>query len=259
MVPVALTTVVAVGCARDGSPSTATSLGGSTDALAGTITVSAAASLADAFTSIGSDFMAANPGVEVRFNFDASSVLATQVLEGADADVYASADEASMSRLTESDLIAGEVSVVARNELVIVTQPGNPEGITGLADLADAGVVSLCGEQVPCGRYADQVLADAGVSIPEGNVTRGQNVTATLTAVSQGDADAAIVYSSDAVRAGDAIEAVTIPTEQNVIAVYPMGVVGASGNPRVAEAFVVHVLSPEGQAVLEEFGFLPAP
>jgi molybdate transport system substrate-binding protein len=257
----ALTAVAAVlvaGCGSGDDSSGTTSGTGSASDPEGTITVSAAASLTDAFTRIGDDFMAANPGVEVTFNFDSSSTLATQIIEGAPADVYASADEANMAKLTEEGLIAGEPEVFARNGLVIVTQPGSPDGITGLAGLADVGVVSLCGEEVPCGKYADQVLGGAGVSIPEGNVTRGQNVTATLTAVTDGDAVAGIVYSSDAARAGDTVEAVTIPTEQNVIAVYPIGVVTATGNSDAAEAFLAHVSSREGQRVLEESGFLPA-
>jgi molybdate transport system substrate-binding protein len=226
--------------------------------LEGTITVSAAASLTDAFSQIGDDFTTTNSRVEVELNFDSSSILATQIVEGAPADVFASADEEYMAELTEEDLVAGAPEVFARNELVIVTKPGNPDGITGIGDLADAGVVSLCGEDAPCGKYADQVLDDAGVTISESNVTRGQNVTATLTAVTEGDAVAGIVYSSDAVRAGEAVEAVTIPTDQNVVAVYPIGVLAASGNRAVAEAFVDYVLGAEGQAALAEFGFLPA-
>ncbi len=147
----------------------------------------------------------------MSLNFDSSSTLATQILEGAPADVFASADEESTARLTDENLIAGEPQVFARNELVIVTKPGNPEGISGLADLADAGVISLCGEQAPCGRYAAEALSNAGVRIDEASITRGQNVGATLTAVAEGDAVAGIVYVTDARSAGDAVEAVEIP------------------------------------------------
>ena len=194
----------------------------------------------------------------MTFNFDSSSALATQILEGAPADVFASADEANMAKLTDEGLIAGEPEVFARNELVIVTKPGNPEGIETLADLADAGVISLCGEEVPCGKYAEQALDDGRAStIPESSVTRGQNVGATLTAVTEGDAVAGIVYVTDAEAAGDAVEAVAIPADANVIATYPIGVLEASGNAELAEAFVAYVLGDEGQAVLKEYGFLP--
>jgi molybdate transport system substrate-binding protein len=268
MASIAVASSVVVGCGVvDGSSSTTSTAAASSrpaDGAAvgepeGAITVAAAASLTDAFTRIAGDFAAANPGVEVTFTFDSSSALATQIAEGAPADVYASADDADMAALTDRGLIAGEPDLFARNEVVIVTKPGNPEGITGLGDLADAGVVSLCGEDVPCGRYAEQVLGAAGVSIPERRVTRGQNVTATLTAVTEGDAVAGIVYSSDAVRAGDTVEAVPIPPGQNVIARYPIGVVATTGSAAAAEAFVAHVTGPEGRRVLEEFGFLPAP
>jgi molybdate transport system substrate-binding protein len=248
--------LVLVGCGSDDSDETASSTTADSE-LEGAITVSGATSLTDALTQIGDDFSAANPGVEVTFNFDSSWTLATQILEGAPADVFASADEANMTKLTDESLIAGEPEVFARNELVIVTKPGNPEGIADLADLADMGVISLCGEDVPCGRYALEALDDAGVTIPESSVTRGQNVGATLTAVAEGDAVAGIVYVTDARAAGDAVEAVAIPAAVNVVATYPIGVLEASGDAAVADAFVAYVLSDEGQAVLEELGFLP--
>jgi molybdate transport system substrate-binding protein len=222
----------------------------------GTITVSAATSLTDAFTRIGDDFTAAHPGVEVTFNFDSSSTLSAQILEGAPADVFASADEANMIKLTDESRIDGEPEVFARSELVIVTKPGNPEGITGLADLADVGVVALCGADVPCGKYAQQALDAAGVVIPETNVTRGQNARATLTAVAEGDALAGIVYVTDAASAGEAVATVAIPAEQNAIATYPIAVLADASDAELAAAFVAYVLGDDGQAVLEEFGFL---
>ncbi len=229
----------------------------SSTGLEGGIAVSAAASLTEAFTQIGDDFAAANPGVEVTFNFDSSSALVAQILEGAPADVVASADEVTMAELTDAGLVAGEPEAFARNELVIVTGPGNPEGITGLADLTDAGIISLCGEDVPCGRAATQALDAAGVTIAESSITRGQNVKATLTAVTEGDAVAGIVYVTDATAAGDRVEAVTIPAADNAVVTYPIGVLASSGEPGVAAAFLAHVLGDDGQAVLEEHGFLP--
>lgn len=241
------------GCAGGGSA--ASSDGGG--ALEGAITVSAATSLREAFTELGDDFTAAHPDVDVVFNFDASSALATQIREGAPADVFASADEASMRELVDDELVAGRPAVFARNELVIVTKPGNPEGIASLADLADAGVISLCGEEVPCGRYAQQALDAAGVAISESHVTRGQNVGATLTAVGEGDAVAAVVYTTDAEAAGAGVDTVPIPTEVNVVATYPIAVVASTGNRDVAQAFVDHVLGHDGQRVLAAHGFLP--
>ena len=141
--------------------------------------------------------------------------------------------------------------------MVIVTKPGNPADITDLADLAAAGVISLCAPEVPCGRYAAEVLGNAGVTIDESNITRGQNVGATLTAVTEGDAVAAIVYETDAAGVGDAVDAVEIPDDVNAIATYPIGVIAATPYPDVADAFLEWVLGPEGQAVLERHGFLP--
>ncbi len=225
-------------------------------ALEGRITVSAAASLTEAFNSIGEEFRAENPGVEVVFNFDASSALVEQIKQGAPADVFASADEANMEKLTADDLVDGTPEVFARNRAVIVTKPGNPKGIQGLADLADVGVVALCGAEVPCGRIAAKVLEDAAVTIPTDRVTRGQNVKATLGAVANGDAEAGIVYVTDAKAAGDTVEAVSIPETAASVNVYPIGVVKASGNRAVARAFVGYVTSESGRAALKAAGFL---
>lgn len=223
----------------------------------GSITVSAAASLTEAFTAIGEDFMTAYPETEVVFTFDSSATLAQQVIDGAPVDVYASADEANMAKLTEPGLVAGEPTVFGTNQLVIVTKPGNPQRLTGLADLSDVGVVSLCGAEVPCGTLAAQALETAGVDIPETTVTRGQNAQATLSAVSLGDAVAGVVYVSDASAAGDAVTAVEIPTEQNVVAVYPIGVIAAAANAAVAQAFVDYVISSDAQLALKDYGFGP--
>ena len=220
----------------------------------GTITVSAAASLTAAFTTIGDDFKKANPGFEVKFNFDSSSTLAKQIEDGAPADAYASADEANMKKLTDADLV-GTPQVFARNELTVVVKKGNPKNVKSLADLAAAGTISLCGSEVPCGRYADQMLKNANVTIPADRITRGQNVKATLAAVAEGDADAGIVYVTDAT--GDKIEKVPVAAAQNVIAIYPIAVVKASKNQATAEAFMAFVLGPQGQATLKAAGFLP--
>jgi molybdate transport system substrate-binding protein len=199
-------------------PSTTTTLPYQDPPLRGEITVAAAASLTDSLTEIGELFEEEYPDVEITFTFDSSGSLSQQILEGAPIDAFASADQASMQKLVEAGVVPTETLDFIRNELAIVTKPGNPEDIGSLADLADAGVISLCTAEAPCGAYAAQALANAGVSIPEGSVTRGQNAKATLTAVSEGDAVAGIVYVTDAEAAGDDVDTVAIPEDQNVIA-----------------------------------------
>lgn len=242
-----------------GTSDTGTGTAGSdTPVLGADVTVSAAASLTTPFGTIGDELTAAAGGAaEVTFSFDSSSTLATQTIDGAPADVFAAADEASMARLVDAGMVRGEPRVFARNQLAIVVKAGNPTGIGGLADLASADVVALCGEDVPCGRYAAEVLDRAGVAIPTDRITRGQNAKATLAAVAAGDADAGIVYATDIV--GDEVTAVAIPTEVNIVANYPIAVVLDAADPASAEAFVAFVLGPRGQAILADAGFLPAP
>ena len=244
--------LAAAGCA-----SSAPTPAASEDPVSGSIEVYAAASLQRSFDEIATAFEAAHPGVTVQAVYDGSSTLATQIGEGAPADVFASADEKNMAKLTDADLVKGEPAVFAKNQLVIVTKPGNPEGIESLADLADAGVISLCGEDVPCGTFAAQALEEADVTIPESSVTRGQNAKATLTAVSEGDAVAGIVYVTDALAAGDAVDAVEIPAEDDVVATYPIAVLTDTRDAALASAFVDYVSSDDGQAILRDRGFLP--
>ena len=255
--------LVATACGskdKAASPATTTALatpGAPTaPAVEGEILVAAAASLTEAYTEIGSGFEGANPGTTITFNFDSSSTLAQQVLDGAPVDVYASADEANTTKLVDANEVAGEPPVFARNQLAIVTKPGNPLGIASLADLSGAGVISLCGKAVPCGKFATQALEGADVTIAENSVSRGQNVKATLTAVTEGDAVAAIVYVTDAAAAGDAVTTIDIPAAQNVIAVYPVSVLKDARNPALAEAFVAYVLSEDAQVVLKRYGFV---
>lgn len=245
-------------CGSDGDGSSGASTTTTTTASAqGSITVSAAASLTEAFGEIGTRFSRANPDAEVAFNFGSSGTLATQIEQGAPADAFASADTANMDKLSTAGLVSGEPVVFARNELVIVTKPGNPKDIEGLADLPEAGVVALCGIEVPCGKYAAEVLQKAEVQIPEDRVTRGQDAKATIGAVTRGDADAAIVYVTDAKAADDEVTTVEIPEAQNTIATYPIAVLRDAGNPDTAEAFVEFVTAREGQAILRRHGFLP--
>ena len=226
-------------------------------ALKGEITVSAAASLTGAFTGVGEAFEQQGEGTTISFTFDSSGTLSQQILDGAPADVFASADEQNMEKLIDAGLVKGEPTVFAKNQLIIVTKPGNPEGIESLVDLADVGIISLCGEDVPCGKFAARALDEAGVTIPERSVTRGQNANATLTAVSEGDAVAGVVYVTDALAAGDAVASVEIPAADNVTATYPIAVLTDAQEKDVAGAFAAYVSSDDGQAILEERGFLP--
>ena len=250
--------LVARACGSSGSSKSApTTTTTTAPKVTGSVTVSAASSLTQAFGKIGTDFKTANPAATVTFNFGPSSTLETQIAQGAPAEIFASADQANMDKLSTAALLDGTSSVFGRNRLVIVTKPGNPKNVKTLADLVNVGTVSLCAVDVPCGKYAAQALQTAGVTIPETKITRGADVKATLAAVATGDADAAIVYVTDAKNAGAAVASIAIPDAQNVIATYPIAALKASTNKATAAAFIKYVESPKGQATLASFGFLP--
>ena len=235
----------------------AASCGGS-DTEAGTggeVVVFAAASLTDAFTELGDAFAASNPGSTVTFNFAGSSALATQITEGAPADVFASADLATMATLIETGATTGDPVVFATNRAAIVVAAGNPSGVTGVADLADDDLVVVqCAPEVPCGRYAAQVLATAGVAVTPKSLE--ENVRAVVSKVTLGEADAGIVYVTDVAAAGPEVEGVEIPADVNVVAEYPIAVTAGAPNPDGARAFVDFVLGDRGQQILASYGFL---
>ena len=222
----------------------------------GSITVSAASSLTEAFTDIVAAFRRANPGVRVRTNFGSTSALVAQIEAGAPADVFASADLASQDRLVRSGSVVAAPRIFARNAMQIAVKPGNPLGVRGLADLPRLGTVALCGRTAPCGSYAATLLARAGVDLPEGMVTRGADAKATLGAVSAGDADAAVVYATDVRAAGRSVTGVAISRGANVVAMYGISVVRGSSNRAAATAFVEFVLSQPGRRILASHGFL---
>lgn len=225
---------------------------------AASITWSAASSLQDVAGPLVADFEDQNPGAEVRTNFGSSTQLAAQVAAGAPADVVAFADEESMARLAEAGLLEGEPETFATNELVVATRPGNPGDVRSIGELTSLGVVAICAADAPCGRYSAELLAEAGVDLDESSVTRGQNATATLAALTEGDADAAIVYRSDAVRAVDRIELVPLPaTLDGPLAHYPAGVLAGSEDRELAAEFVEHLLSARAGELLAEAGFGP--
>jgi molybdate transport system substrate-binding protein len=219
------------------------------------IKVFAAASLTAAFTELGAQFTAANGGTRVSFNFAGSQALATQIQQGAPADVFASADVPNMDKVRG---LVADPQVFTGNLLQIVVEKGNPKGVKGLDDLAGSDLkVVLAAEEVPAGKYAKQILDRAGVSVRP--VSREDNVKAVVTKVSLGEADAGIVYVTDVTAGGDQVEGVDIPEEQNVVATYPIATVKASKAQDKAQAFMDLVRSDLGQQVLENHGFLPPP
>jgi molybdate transport system substrate-binding protein len=222
------------------------------------VTVLAAASLTDAFTAIGEAFEEAHPGTTVRFSFAGSQQLATQALEGAPADVLASADGEQMQRVVDGGAVAEEPTIFTGNRLAIAVEPGNPRDVRSVADLADPSLaVVLAAEAVPAGQYARQLLEARGVTVAP--VSLEADVRSALAKVSLGEADAAIVYASDVVAAGDEVAGVTIPDGDNVVARYPVAVLADAPSADGARDFVAFAQSTAGQDLLAAHGFTPAP
>ena len=225
--------------------------------LGGNISVFAAASLTASFNKLGTSFESANPGLTVKFNYAGTPTLVTQIEQGAPADVFASADSTNMTKLTNDGFASGTSRVFAHNQLEIVVAPGNPKGITGLADLSKSGVIYIsAGPTVPAGAYALQALKAAGVTVTPRSLET--SVTAVISKIELGEADAGIVYTTDVTAAGGKVAGVAIPAADNVIATYPIVAVKGSSNLAAANAFIAYVLSTAGQSTLASFGFLPA-
>lgn len=217
------------------------------------VTVLAAASLTEAFGDIAADFTAAT-GADVDVSFGASSTLVDQVQEGLGADVVALASPSTMQELVDSGDV-GEPAVFARNRLAIAVPPGNPAGVRTLADLADPGLtLALCSPHVPCGSFAAEAFAAQGLDVAAD--TEEEDVKAVLDKVATGEVDAGVVYASDVVAAGDDVEGVAVPDDENVVADYPIALVDGAGPD--AEAFVAFVLGDGARATLAEHGFLAA-
>jgi molybdate transport system substrate-binding protein len=225
--------------------------------LEGTITVFAAASLTDAFTDAADAFEADNPDVTIELNFAASSSLREQILAGAPADVFASANISNMDQVVEAGEADGEGEVFARNSLEIAVPAGNPGGVEGLADFADADLlIGLCAVEVPCGEFGREALANADVTAAAD--TEEPDVRSLLTKVQAGELDAGIVYRTDVQAAGDTVEGIEIAADDNVVADYPVAALSGSGAPDTAAAFVDFLLSADGQEILESYGFATA-
>jgi len=219
----------------------------------GTVTVFAAASLTESFTTLGRQFEAAHPGTTVKFNFGASSSLAENINQGAPADVFASASPKNMQQVVDADG-ASDSKTFARNVMQIAVPPDNPAGVREVTDLARSNVkVALCQPQVPCGAVAQQVFENVNITVKP--VTQGADVKAVLTTVQLGEVDAGMVYRTDVRAAGTKVKGIEIPADQNASTSYPIAALTEAPNPAGAAAFVDYVLSPDGEKVLEQAGF----
>ena len=248
---VVLLGLVGAACGSDDTDSESSGTG----SVSGDVTVFAAASLTAAFTEIGDAFMAEHPGAAVTFNFAASSELVTQIGEGAPADVFASADLNNMTKLTDAGDNGSDPVVFTTNLAEIIVAPGNPEGIAGVADLADEDLVVVqCAPEVPCGAYAAQIFENAGVTVTPKSLE--ENVKAVVTKVTLGEADAGIVYTTDVTAAGDDADGVEVPADINVVAEYPIAVTAEAPNATGGVAFIDFVTGEQGQEILDSYGFI---
>jgi molybdate transport system substrate-binding protein len=233
-----------------------------------TLTVFAAASLTGSFGEIGKNFEAANPGVTVTFNFAGSQLLRTQIDQGASVDVFASADHKNMDPLVTENLVAsGAEKDFVTNLLTVILPPKNPANVQTLQDLAKPGLkLVLEDPSVPAGNYARQILtnmskdptygSDFSTKVLANVVSNETDVKVVVSKVDLGEADAGIVYVTDASAQPD-LKTISIPTNYNVVATYPIAALEKAPNPDLAAAFVAYVLSADGQAVMKKWGFIP--
>lgn len=228
---------------------------GDVPAIEGTLAVYAAASLTATFTGLAETFEAENPGVTVELTFAGSSDLATQIIEGAPADVFASADERNMAKLAEAGLIEADAPIAfATNVLTIAVPPGNPAGVTSLADLENPDINTVvCAPHVPCGAATKMVEEAAGITISA--VSEESAVTDVLGKVTSGEADAGLVYVSDAFGAGDAVESIDVPEAAAAVNLYPIAPIAETQHLAAAEAFIDFLTSEDGLGVLAAAGF----
>ncbi|NVN52254.1 molybdate ABC transporter substrate-binding protein [Mycolicibacterium hippocampi] len=218
------------------------------------VTVFAAASLKSTFTELGARFEKDHPGTTVTFNFAGSSDLVTQLTQGAPADVFASADTNNMSKAVDAGLVSGDPVDFATNTLTIVTPPGNPRGVASFADLAAPGTqVVVCAPQVPCGSATETLERATGVSLSP--VSEESAVTDVLGKITSGQADAGLVYVTDAVAAGDQVTTVVFPESSAAVNTYPIAALEEADRPDTAQMFVDLVTGTQGQEVLAAAGF----
>jgi molybdate transport system substrate-binding protein len=253
--------VVAIGTAAllltacgGGQPAGAPATTSSAPTESGTITVLAAASLTTSFNKIKADFESTHPGVTVKLTYDGSATLVQQITNGAAADVFASADQATMDKITKAALNDGAPQLFARNKLEIAVAPGNPKNIAGFADLAKAGVVVVvCADAVPCGAAALKVEQATGVHITP--ASKETAVTGVLSKVESGDADAGLVYLTDVNSAGGKVKGVPFPEADKAINDYPITVLKNAPQSALAKEFVEFVRGGQGREELGAVGF----
>ncbi|MDH6515893.1 molybdate transport system substrate-binding protein [Streptomyces sp. SAI-135] len=241
--------------ASDSSSSKPSSSTSASDQLSGTVTVFAAASLKESFTTLGRQFERAHPGTKVTFSFGGSDSLAASITGGAPADVFASASPKTMRIVTDAGDASGTPATFVRNQLEIATLPGNPDQVGSLKDLTDKDLkVVLCDKEVPCGAAAQKALDASRLKLTP--VSYEQDVKAALTKVELKEADAAVVYKTDVHAAGDRVEGVEFPESADAINDYPITLLKGARNEDTAKAFIALVRSAEGQKVLTGAGFL---
>src|SRR5947209_5090255 len=249
-----VSTMLVAGLVGCGAKSPSSSPPSQPAAAPGKIVVFAAASLKPAFTQIGRQFKADNPGSTVDFEFAGSSELATQLTQGASADAFASADTAQMDAVAKAGLLAGNPANFASNTLVIVTAPGNPKKVGSFADLAGLGLnVVICQKPVPCGSATQRIEDSTGVRLNP--VSEELSVTDVLNKVTTGQADAGLVYVTDARSAGDKVATVSFPQAAAAVNVYPIAVLKSAPQPALAQKFAAMVTGDSGQKVLAQSGF----
>ena len=241
---VALALALLSGCGSTEKPATANPK----------LVVFAAASLKQTFTDIGEQFKSENPGTSVEFSFAGSSDLVTQLTQGAQADVFASADAKNMDKAAQAGLLAGEPVNFASNTLIIAVAPGNPRKIASFKDLTQQGLnVVVCAPQVPCGSAAQKVEKATGVSLSP--VSEESSVTDVLNKVTSGEADAGLVYVTDAKAAGDKVAVVSFTEAAGAVNTYPIAALKDTGNAELARKFVGLVTGEAGQKILSAAGF----
>ncbi|MGW4871871.1 molybdate ABC transporter substrate-binding protein [Streptomyces chartreusis] len=246
-------------CSSSGSDSGKTSdsseSASASDKLSGEVTVFAAASLKESFTTLGKEFEKEHPGTKVTFSFGGSDALAASITGGAPADVFASASPKTMKIVTDAGDAAGTPATFVRNQLQIATLPGNPDKIASLKDLTKPDLkVVLCDKTVPCGAAAEKTIEAGKLKLTP--VSYEEDVKSALNKVVLKEADAAVVYKTDVKAAGDKVEGVEFPESADAINDYPITVLKESQNSDAAKAFIALVQSAEGQKVLSEAGFL---
>ncbi|ROP54586.1 molybdate ABC transporter substrate-binding protein [Streptomyces sp. PanSC9] len=247
-------------CSSSSDSDKATDTSGKSDTsaspkLSGTVTVFAAASLKESFTTLGKEFEKQHPGTKVSFNFGGSDALAASITSGAPADVFAAASPKTMAIVTDRKDAVGTPATFVRNQLEIATVPGNPHKVASLKDLTKSGLkVVLCDQTVPCGAAAQKALDAGGLKLTP--VSYEQDVKGALNKVQLKEADAAVVYKTDVKAAGGKVEGVEFPESAKAINDYPIALLKNAEHAETAKAFIALVQSAEGQQVLSKAGFL---